>query len=140
MSDASLTAGDREFIRALAEDRWTAALIARDLDGLSALCAEDLVYMPADHAALRGRAEFRAWLANFPRVVRMTQPVDAIEGGGDLAMVRARFTVTLEVNGQHVDHAGKALSCVRRDAAGAWQVKSVCFNFDQPIVAPLAGA
>jgi ketosteroid isomerase-like protein len=140
MSDTSLTAGDRESIRALAEDRWTAALINHDLDGLSALCAEDLVYMPADHAPLYGRAEFAAWLAAFPRVVRMTQPVEAIDGGGDMAMVRARFTVTLEVNGQHVDSSGKALSCVCRDAAAGWQVKSVCFNFDQPLGAPLAGA
>ena len=144
MSDASLTPGDRESIRALAEEHWTAAIVARDLDALTALCAEDLIYMPADHGALRGRQQFREWLATFPRIVRMTQPVETIEGGGDVAMVHASFTATIEVDGQHVDSSGKALSCVRRDAAGGWQVKSVCFNFDQPLGAPvgmpLAGA
>ena len=140
MSDASLTPGDREAIRSLAEDRWTAALIARDLDGMVAMCTDDLVYMPADHAALRGRGEFRDWLTNFPRIVRMTQPVEAIEGAGDVAMVRASFTATFDVGGQQIDHSGKALSCVRRDGAGNWLVKSVCFNFDQPLPPPPPGA
>lgn len=63
---SSLTEQDRETLRSLIEQRWPAAILARDWDDALAMCAEDLVYMPADHTTLRGHAEFRAWIDQFP--------------------------------------------------------------------------
>jgi ketosteroid isomerase-like protein len=61
---STLTKEDRETIRRLTEEEWTAAGLARDWDKALAMCAPDIVYMPADHAVLRGRAELRAWLVS----------------------------------------------------------------------------
>jgi ketosteroid isomerase-like protein len=136
MADEPLTPKDRENIRTLGEVHWTGALTAGNLDALVELCTDDIVYMPADHPALRGRDQFRAWLSSFPKVVRMSQPMDWIEGTGGVAMAEASFAVTLEVEGQEVDSSGKAVCCLRRNEAGEWRVKSVCWNFDQPMGPP----
>ncbi|MGD9905006.1 MAG: nuclear transport factor 2 family protein [Vicinamibacterales bacterium] len=132
---AGLSRDDREQIKQLGEERWTRALEAGDFDTVCGLCTDDVVYMPADHPALRGRDQFRRWLEAFPRIVRMTQPMTWIDGQGDMAMAEATFTVTLEVEGRTVESAGKAMCGLRRQA-GEWRVKSVCWNFDQPMGPP----
>ena len=136
MPEAALTADDRDRIKNLGEVQWTEALVAGDIDRVIGLCTDDIVYMPADHPALRGRAEFRQWLSVFPKVVRMRQPMHSIEGGGGEAMAEATFDVTLDLDGQQVESRGKALCRLRKDAAGQWRVKSVCWNFDQPLGPP----
>jgi ketosteroid isomerase-like protein len=138
MPDAALTADDHDRIKHLGEVQWTQALVAGDTEQVLGLCTDDIVYMPADHPALRGRDAFRQWLRAFPKVVRMSQPMHAIEGAGGVAMAEATFDVTLDVNGQHVNGSGKALCQLRKDAAGQWLVKSVCWNFDQPTGPPPA--
>ena len=129
---SQLTPIDRETIRIIAEDRWTTALVKRDVDGLLALCADDVVYMPADHAALHGRDELRQWLSAFPPVASMTQPIEWLDGTSEHATARVSFTAALDVEGQRVQSSGKALCCLRKSDTGAWLVKSVCWNFDQP--------
>ena len=140
MPAAALTPTDRETIRVIAEDHWTAALVNRDLDRLLALCAADVVYMPADHPALHGHAELRAWLAAFPPVASMTQPIEWLEGTSDHATARVSFTATLDVQGQRLQNSGKALCCLRKNDAGQWLVQSVCWNFDQTMEAAAAAA
>ncbi len=132
MSDAALTPLDRESIRVLAEHQWTEALVSRDLNRLLSLCADDIVYMPADHAALRGHDELRQWLTAFPPIASMTQPVEWLDGTTVNATARASFTAALDVQGQRITQTGKALCCLSKNAAGQWLVTSVCWNFDQP--------
>jgi len=91
---SALTPIDRETIRVIAEDRWTAALVNRDLDGLLALCADDVVYMPADHAALHGHDELRQWLSAFPPVAGMTQPIEWLDGTSEHATARVSAAVS----------------------------------------------
>jgi ketosteroid isomerase-like protein len=137
MSDTALTPIDRETIRVIAEDHWTTALVSGDVDRLLALCAADVVYMPADHAALHGHDELRRWLSAFPRVASMTQPIEWLDGTSQQATARVSFTAALDVEGQRVQSSGKALCCLRKNDAGQWLVKSVCWNFDQPSAAML---
>ena len=132
MSDAALTPIDRATIRTLAEHDWTTALVNRDLDRLLALCADDIVYMPADHGALHGHDQLRQWLAAFPPIASMTQPIEWLDGTTTNATARVSFTAALDVEGQRVTQTGKALCCLRKNDAGQWLVKSVCWNFDQP--------
>ena len=140
MSDAALTPIDHATIRTLAEHHWTTALVNRDLDQLLALCADDIVYMPADHGVLRGHDQLRAWLAAFPPIASMTQPIEWLGGTTTNATVRVSFTAALDVEGQRVTQTGKALSCLRKNDAGQWLVTSVCWNFDQPTAQLLAPA
>jgi ketosteroid isomerase-like protein len=128
---------DHERIKHLGEVEWTRALESGDVDQVLALCADDIVYMPADHRALHGHAELRQWLSTFPKVVRMSQPMHSIEIAGDVAMAEATFDATLDVGGQRMAATGKAM-CRLRKNAGRWQVKTVCWNFDQPMAPPPA--
>ena len=70
-----LTPDDREVIRRLTEEQWTAALSARDWDKALGMCADEIVYMPTDHPILRGHAALRAWLDQFPRTSKFSQPL-----------------------------------------------------------------
>jgi ketosteroid isomerase-like protein len=137
MLDIALTSDDRERIKHLGEVEWTRALESGDAEQVLGLCADDIVYMPADHPALHGHAELRQWLSTFPRVVRMSQPMHSIEIAGDVAMAEATFDATLDVNGQPLAATGKAMCRLRKNAAGQWQVKTVCWNLDQPMSPPL---
>ena len=130
---SGLSPGDSEKIRTIAENDWTTAFIARDLDRVCGMCDPDIVYMPADHPALLGTSALREFLAAFPPVTSFTQPLEMIDGAGDLAVARARFTVSFDIDGQRVDNTGKALTSLRRDHRAGWRVTAVCWNFDQAL-------
>ena len=129
----TLTTDDRDVIRQLTEARWTAALLARDWNQLLAMCADDIVYMPADHPVLRGHAALRAWFDQFPRMLTFSQPLEAVEGQGDLAISHSTFAVTVDNAGTPVGNTGKVLCGWQKDASGQWMVKSVCWNWDRPL-------
>jgi ketosteroid isomerase-like protein len=137
MLNVDLTSDDRDRIKHIGEVEWTRALESGDAAQVLALCADDIVYMPADHPALHGHAELRQWLSTFPKVVRMRQPMHSIEVAGDVAMAEATFEAALEMNGQPLAATGKAMCRLRKNAAGQWQVKTVCWNLDQPMSPPL---
>ena len=128
----TFTAEDREVIRQLTEEQWTAAVVARDWNKVLAMCATDVVYMPADHPVLRGQAALRAWFDQFPRLVKFRQPLETVEGQGDLAVSRSSFTVVLDNAGTSIENTGKVLGSLQRDESGRWLVKTVCWNWDRP--------
>jgi ketosteroid isomerase-like protein len=134
-SRSALTAKDRETLRTLIEDAWTASCLARDWDKTIAMCAEDIVYMPADLPALRGHAELRSWLDQFPRMLKFTQPLEELEGDANLAVARATFSGAIEAEGHEVAFAGKVLCSFRKEPAGQWLVRRVCWNWDRPMPA-----
>jgi ketosteroid isomerase-like protein len=133
MQETALIPDDRDRIKHLGEVEWTRALESGDVEQLLRLCADDIVYMPADHPVLHGHAELRQWLSTFPKIVRMSQPMHSIEIAGNVAMAEATFDATLDVDGQRMAATGKAMCRLRKNAAGQWQVKTVCWNFDQPV-------
>ena len=130
----ALTSGDRETIVRLTEQEWTAAALARDWGRTVAMCADDVVYMPSGYPAVHGHAALRAWMDGFPRILKFTQPIEAVEGLGNLAMSRAVFAVTVEMGGTAVENTGKVLCGWEKDASGRWLVKTVCWNWDRPLV------
>jgi ketosteroid isomerase-like protein len=128
----TLTAEDVHAIRETTEQRWTKTILARDWEGMLALCAPDIVYMPADHPALRGHAQLRTWFDQFPRVLGLTQPLESVVGQGSLAIVRATFAATVDVEGKPTAGTGKVLCSFQHDVTGRWMVTSVCWNWDKP--------
>ena len=130
---STLTSDDRAVLRALVEEQWTAAGLARDWDKALGMCAQDIVYMPSDHTTLRGHAAFREWLEQFPPIVKFTQRMEQVDGNANLAVTPVTFAATVEVGGQQVENTGKALVTYQKDSSGKWLVKSVCFNWDRPM-------
>ena len=109
--------------------------MARDWEKVLAMCTEDIVYMPAGHPALRGRAELRAWLEQFPKTQTFAQPLSHLEGDANRAVARAAFDATIEVERKPVTAAGKVLCTLRKEPSGKWLAQSVCWNFDRPMPA-----
>jgi ketosteroid isomerase-like protein len=132
-SSSALDADDRKTLRTLIEDEWTAGCVARDWDKVLAMCAEDIVYMPADQPALRGHAELRSWLDQFPPILTFTQPLEELEGDAGLAVARATFRGTIAVGQDEVPVSGKVLCSLRKAPTGAWLARRVCWNWDRPM-------
>ena len=129
----ALNSQDVEAIRTLAENEWTQAGLARDWDKSLSLCTNDVVYMVPDQPALRGRAALRAWLEQFPKIVKFTQTVDAVAGHESLAVARGSADLTVESEGQSVQNVNKWLCCMQKQPDGSWQASAVCFNWDKPM-------
>lgn len=134
-ASSTLTPDDVEQIRAMGEEHWVRASLARDWDKTLALCAPDIVYMPPDQPALHGHRALREWLEQFPTILEFAQPVEAIEGYADMAICRATFTATVDGGGKQLRNTGKVLVFLQKDTLGRWLVKTVCFNWDQPMPA-----
>src|SRR5687768_16460926 len=117
---ARLSTEDVTAHRTLVEEDWVAEGLARDWDRLLGICAQDLVYMPPDHSALRGHAAFRGWLEQFPTIVKLTQRVEQVDGQTNLGVVRATLNATVEVGGQHLENTGKVLAWFEKGASGTW--------------------
>ncbi len=130
---STLSREDVEQIRALVEEHWVQAGLARAWDKTLALCAPDIVYMPPDQAALHGHHELREWLERFPPIIEFAQPLESIEGHGNTASVRTAFSATVDAGGSQLRNTGKGLSCLQKDSLGRWLVKTVCFNWDRPM-------
>ncbi len=129
-NEHGLTAADDQRLRDMVHD-WTQALRSRNWARLLALCAPEIQYMPADHPILRGHTELRDWFDAFPPVTELDQPVEWIDGAGGVAVLRARFTATLDVNGQHISNVGKVLCSFRKAPSGQWLATAVCWNWDK---------
>jgi ketosteroid isomerase-like protein len=128
-----LSSTDHAAIRVVSE-RFPTFLIGRDFAALARLYTEDTVFMPPHHPAIHGRAALEAWIASFPRVLRMTLNVEDIDGRGDIAYVRGSYTMTLHPDGapNPIDDVGKYLEIRKRQPDGSWLLAADIFNSDNP--------
>jgi ketosteroid isomerase-like protein len=98
---------------------------ARDLDQLVARYAPDAISIPANHHALQGHDEIRAWYATRTGDYEMnvTAEVDSVDIVGDLAVVVGIFRVTRrpEEGVAGLDHGGRFLSVMRK-IDGEWRM------------------
>ncbi len=97
----------------------------RDLDRIVDRYAPDAISMPANHGALQGHDEIRAWYAKRTGDYDMNvqAQVDSIDIVGDLAVVVGIFRVSRapEEGVAGLDHAGRFLSVMRR-IDGEWRM------------------
>ncbi|MDH3735082.1 MAG: nuclear transport factor 2 family protein [Gemmatimonadota bacterium] len=127
MSD--LTSEDRARLTAMVEHTWTNAGLTKDWSTAMSMCADDIVYMPPDTPACRGKAETLAYLNDFPAMDAFSQSVDRVLGDTERAVMIGSFNITMEEEGQKVAGTGKFLGSVTK-ASGDWLFEHVCFNFD----------
>lgn len=96
-----------------------------DLDELVLAYAPDAISIPANHPAMAGHSEIRAWYAR--RVgdyeMNVESDVDSIDIVGDIAVLVGTFRVTRrpEHGVAALDHAGRWLSVLRR-IDGVWRM------------------
>ncbi len=97
----------------------------RDLDRLVGMYAPDAISIPANHPALRGHEEIRAWYERRTGDYEMNivSDCDAIDIVGDLAVMVGTFRVTRapEDGVAGLDHGGRWLSVLRK-VDGKWRM------------------
>ena len=126
--DRELTDEERALKAGMAQSSWKDTSVdyrERDLDRIVDRYAPDAISIPANHHALQGHDEIRAWYAKRTGDYEMNvqAAVDAIDIVGDLAVVVGTFRVTRapEEGVAGLDHGGRFLSVMRR-IDGEWRM------------------
>ena len=119
------------------QQNWLACELAGDVAGVLALCADDVVWLPPNEPALRGKGPVAAWLTLLlpeNRVRRVEVTNAHIDGGGGLACKVADFTTWLETGGQAGDEPvkGTHLWVLREVSPGQWRVAAVAWSIAEP--------
>lgn len=106
--------------------RWHSATAADDVDTVLGLMAEDVVFLVAGRAPMRGRSAFESGLRKLLATHRIesTGVVQEVAVSGDLAYCWTQLTVSIvpRSGGDAVARAGSALSVLRKQASGSWVV------------------
>jgi uncharacterized protein (TIGR02246 family) len=118
-----------------AADAYQAAVMAGDWDAWAAFYTEDAVIMPPGQASVSSRDAIKAWGEAFPTIVEWTTDRVDVDGRGDLAYVRATFSMTVEVEGEAepVSEQGKYLEIWRKQPDGSWLIAVDIYNSDEPL-------
>jgi ketosteroid isomerase-like protein len=120
-----------------AADLLLAALRADAPDSLVALLADDVVIMPPNEAALKGKAAVRTWYEQFVKQMHTTSLT--ITGrevliGGDYATEVAGFEWTLApvAGGSPVVDRGSYMQVWHREPDGRWKFSREVWNSSTP--------
>ena len=121
-----LTDADRAAIEEVTE-QFLQAFLSADFETIAQLYTEDAVFLPPNEPAVTGREAIKTWLTAFPRVSAATFTTDEIDGVGDLAYVRGRYVMTLDLDASPVD-SGKYVEIRKRQSDGTWRLVADIFN------------
>jgi ketosteroid isomerase-like protein len=126
--DPELTDEERDLAERWSRSSWNAPenpYHARDLDRLTSMYTPDAISMPANHPALRGHEEIRAWYARRTGDYEMNieSDVDSVDIVGEVAVLTGTFRVTRapEEGVVGLDHGGRWLSVMRK-VDGRWKM------------------
>ena len=135
---AALPAQDVAAIRAASAASTAAA--GKDTAVWLAILADDVVLMPANAPAIVGRAAAEQYFRGFPPFKDLrVEPIE-IEGRGDLAYVRGRYSIVVTPpGGPEQRDAGKYIEIWRKQADGTWKMTRDISTSDLP-AAPAAPA
>lgn len=105
---------------------WHSATAAGDVGTVLGLMSEDAVFLVAGQPPMRGRAAFERGLHGVLEQHRIesTGDIQEVEVQGDLAYCWTHLTVKLisQIDGSTFVRSGNALSIIRKQANGAWQL------------------
>ena len=127
----SSVAAQESQIQAVA-DAWPRLLDGGDVDGLLSLFTDDLVFAHPRYPAVVGKDSMRAFATQIFRQQSSggsSIQVERIQTSGNWAHVVASFETTwTPTNGANpFRESARYLWVLRRDATGAWRVKSFSF-------------
>jgi ketosteroid isomerase-like protein len=130
------TDADREQIRATTEEAMAMANSSKDYARYAGLYyAQDVIVMPPNGEAVRGRDAVVRWNEEFPPYENLQFTQVQVDGAGDIAYVYGTYSMVMtlpDVEGPVPDH-GKYIEIWRRQADGSWKVVLDIFNSDVPL-------
>jgi len=135
-SGAPLAAADLAAIRAT-DSAFTTAMGAGDAAGVAALYLPDARLLPPNAPRIEGREAIQRFWGGFVDAyqLKITVTSDEVEGRGDLAYARGRFTLdaTPKAAGAAPLHdEGKFLVVLRRQPDGSWRYVVDMYSSDLP--------
>ena len=125
-TQASLSQSDTAAIRETMTALTTAATTGHYRE-LGRFFTEDGVWMAPEQRAVEGRSQVQAWFTFGP--VDWQHRILEIAGAGDLAYVRAAYSLKLAVPGR-APLTGNALAVLRRQPDGSWLIARYAFSCD----------
>ncbi len=107
---------------------------AGNLEAIAPTYAHDATMMPPNQPEIRGRDAIRASLRQLPPVAKYELTFDAVEGCGDLAIVKGQYalTVALADTLAPIEDSGRFLHVFRREG-GEWLIAYDIFSSDRPL-------
>lgn len=123
---ASLTQSDSTAIRATLTGITTAGTTGHYRE-LGRFFTEDGVWMVPGQAAVEGRQQVQEWFTVGAK--EWEHRILEMEGAGNLAYVRAAYSLSLEIP-QFVPVTGKALAVMRRQPDGSWLIARYASSCD----------
>jgi ketosteroid isomerase-like protein len=113
------------------QQQWLDYELAGDMTGVLALCVDDVVWLPPNEPAVRGKKEVAAWLASLQesRIRRIEITNLQIDGSKGFAYKLADFTTWLETAGQPNDEPvmGSHLWVLKELSPEHWRVAVVAW-------------
>jgi len=131
----ALTTEDVAAIKALGPAIDKAALIG-NWDAFFELFAEDMVMMPPNMPAVKGRPAYVAWFKSMDvKFTESNYKVDKIDGYGDIAYATATYTETFSIAGveEPIYDEGKILTILRKQPDGSWLFSIWMWASDLPL-------
>jgi ketosteroid isomerase-like protein len=129
----TLSKQDVAALRAIA-DQDASLVLNRDWATLASQYSEDAVRMPPNGPAVEGRAEIRRMLEALPPVPAFEFRMIDLQGDGEIAYMRAEWSITVEPPGAApVSDSGKILIVFRKQEGGAWRRVADAWNSDLPV-------
>ena len=108
------------------QQHWLERELAGDMVGVLDLCVEDVVWLPPNESALRGKSAVAGWLAALPenRIRRIEITNVHVDGTGHFAYKVADFTSWLDTPGQASNEPvmGSHLWVLREVSPEQWRV------------------
>jgi uncharacterized protein (TIGR02246 family) len=130
---APLSGADLSAIRA-ASQAYTQAANIHDWARWAGFFTDDGIFLPPNTAARTGRGEIEAWGRAFPPMKDLQIEPLEIDGRGDLAFARGRYSLVIALPNQpEVRDVGKYIEIWRKQADGSWKVFRDTFNSDVPL-------
>lgn len=95
---------------------------------------EDAMFLPPNLPAQESRATIEAWGRSFPPITDLQIEPLEVEGVGDLAYVRGRYSLVLALPGTPpTPDRGKYIEIWRRQSDGSWKLSRDIYNSDLPL-------
>ena len=118
--------------KAKSRRQWLEYELDGNMTGVVSLCVDDVVWLPPNQQALRGKNAVAAWLAVLPehRIRRIEITNVQIHDSGGLAYKMADFTTWFEEAGQASVEpvTGSHLWVLRESLPEHWQVAVVAWS------------
>jgi uncharacterized protein (TIGR02246 family) len=116
-------------------DKEVEAMNAGDVEGVLAVCTDDVVFMPTDQPPVKGREAVHDWLAGFfdQSSVSISNTPEDITVAGDVAIEpwNALVTVTPK-DGEAMSNRLKGIYVYHRAEDGSWKIARGIWNLNQP--------